>query len=245
MIPGTTHAARITTSKDADMFRRFPNSQMLTRCVRLCTLLAVCLVLAGCNQLVILGYLIGGPPSIEPMFTQQTGKDMKDYGVTVAVVCTAPQNLKWNHNDIDTLVAEAVAYQLGEHNIQVIYPDQVRAWLDKNPDWTTPTEIGEYFDVTYVIHIDMLDYSLFVKNSSTLLKGDTRCEINVWEMGDDGEGEKIYSQEQKIAYPLRVPRSTQDTSVGQFKKEFLYRLSFVIGRHFFEYYTADDIGDAT
>jgi hypothetical protein len=77
------------------------------------------------------------------------------------------------------------------------------------------------------------------------LKGNTRCEINVWEMADDGDGEKIYSQEETVTFPLRVPRSTQDTSVGQFKKEFLYRLSFEIGRHFFEYYTADDIADAT
>jgi hypothetical protein len=64
-------------------------------------------------------------------------------------------------------------------------------------------------------------------------------------MGENGEGEKIYSQEERVKYPLRFPRSTQDTSVGHFKKEYLYRLSYEIGRHFFEYYTADDISDAT
>ncbi len=61
------------------MFRRF-RLPMLTRLVRLCVLVAPCLMLAGCNYFVILSYLIGGPPSIEPMFAQQTGKDMKDYG---------------------------------------------------------------------------------------------------------------------------------------------------------------------
>lgn len=227
------------------MFRRFPNSPMLKRLGQLCVLTAPCLMLTGCNYFIILSYLIGGPPSIEPEFARQTDKDMKDYGVTVAVICTAPQELKWSYDEVDTLVAEAVTYQLAEHNIKVIYPDQVRAWLDKNPDWTTPTEIGEAFDVTYVIHIDMLEYAIYEKNSHTLLRGNTRCEINVWEMAEDGEGEKIYSQEETVIYPLRVPRSTQDSSPTQFKKEYLYRLSYEIGRHFFEYYASDDISDAT
>ena len=105
-------------------------------------------------------------------------------------------------------------------------------------------KIGEFFEVTYVIHIDILDYSLYEKNSHTLYRGTTQCEINVWEMADNGEGEKIYSKENSTVFPLRIPRSSQDTSLEQFKKEYLYRLSYEIGRHFFEYFVSDDIGDA-
>lgn len=202
-------------------------------------------LLSGCQYVIMLGYLVGGPPSIEPDFAAQTGKDMKDYGVTVAVICTAPRDLKWSYDEIDYLVAEAVTYQLASKKIKVIYPDQIRAWLDKNPDWTTPKDIGEYFETTYVIHIDILDYTLFEKNSSTLYRGQTECEINVWEMAKNGDGEKIYSKEHNTVFPLRIPRSSQETTLESFKKEYLYRLSFEIGRHFFEYYLGDDIADAT
>jgi len=210
---------------------------------RLMICLAPCVLLTGCNYAIFLGYLIGGPPSIEPDFAAETGKDMKDYGVTVAVVCTAPKDLKWSYDEIDSLVSEAVTLQLGQKKINVIYPDQIRAWLDKNPDWTTPTEIGEFFDVTYVIHIDVLDYSLYEKNSHTLYRGNCRYEVNVWEMGEESTGEKIYSKEDNSKFPLSMPRSSSDISLEQFKKEYLYRLSYDIGKLFFEYYASDDISD--
>jgi hypothetical protein len=213
------------------------------------TLLGSLFLLSGCKYVVMLGYLIGGPPSIEPDFTSQLGtkKDMKNHGVTVAVVCTSPDRLKWDYDELDHVVAEAIALQMGEHHISVIYPNQVRAWLDNNSDWTSPKEIGEAFGTTYVIHIDILEYSLYERNSSTLYRGTTECEINVWEMASDGsgDGEKIYSKQLSTIYPLRVPRSSQETTLERFKKEYLYRLSYEIGRHFFEYHVGDDISDAT
>ena len=213
------------------------------------TMICSLFLLSGCNYAILLGYLIGGPPSIEPDFTSQLGieKDMKNQGVTVAVLCTSPDELKWDYDELDHLVAEAISLQLGENNISVILPNQVRAWLDKNSDWTSPREIGEAFGTTYVIHVDILDYSLYEKDSATLFRGKTDCEINVWEMEPDGsgDGEKIYSKQLSTAYPLRIPRSSQDTTLAHFKKEYLYRLSYVIGRHFFEYHVGDDISDAT
>ena len=53
-------------------------------------LAGVCLslvLMAGCQQFVILSYLIGGPPSIEPDFDKETGICLKDKKKTVAVVC--------------------------------------------------------------------------------------------------------------------------------------------------------------
>lgn len=203
------------------------------------------LVLTGCDYGILLAYLIGGPPSIEPAFSAETGKDMRERKVTVAVVCTAPRDLKFSYDEIDNTVAEAVSYQLHQHGIQVIVPDQVQAWLDANPDWTSPREIGEALGVTYLIHINVHNYSLYEKNSATLYRGRSEYEVNVWEMEKDGEGERIYSHEETTVYPLRIHRSSQDCSLEQFKKEYLYRLSFEIGRQFFEYYAGDDINDAT
>ena len=61
--------------------------------------------LSGCNYFILAGYLIGGPPSNEPDFDASTQKSMTDFGVTVAVVCYAPVELKWDNNKIDQELA--------------------------------------------------------------------------------------------------------------------------------------------
>ncbi|MFP6768997.1 MAG: hypothetical protein VB859_12550, partial [Planctomycetaceae bacterium] len=51
----------------------------------------VILSLTGClKQLLFLGLLIHGPPSIEPDFDSRTGKSMTAKDVKVAVICEAP-----------------------------------------------------------------------------------------------------------------------------------------------------------
>ena len=45
---------------------------------------------SGCNYFILLGYLIGGPPSIQPDFDKLTKESLTDKGVKVAVVCFAP-----------------------------------------------------------------------------------------------------------------------------------------------------------
>ena len=114
------------------------------------------LTLAGClKQLVMLGYLIGGPPSIEPDFDMMTKKSMTAKDVTVAVVCYAPLEVKYDFSAIDAELAKYVTYRLVQHKVKVVNPDQVRAWLDENADnWDEPSEIGRALHVKYVVYID-------------------------------------------------------------------------------------------
>ena len=67
------------------------------------------LLTAGCQQFVILGYLIGGPPSIEPDFDKETGLSLKGKENTVAVVCFAPKEMLLEFPNIDDEIAAQVA----------------------------------------------------------------------------------------------------------------------------------------
>jgi hypothetical protein len=203
--------------------------------------LATALVLSGCNYLILAGYLIGGPPSIEPDFDKMTNKSMTDLDVTVAVVCYAPTELKWDFDQIDNELAKYISFQLRDHKIQVISPDYVRAWLDENPDWDKPEEIGAHFNTTYVIYIDLHEYSLYEENSANLYRGRAEGLISVYEMDDDGNGERIYSKEIISKYPRLAPRSTSEVTHTNFKRQYLSRLSDEIGRLFYEYYAGDNI----
>ncbi|MCA8989918.1 MAG: hypothetical protein KDA78_19895, partial [Planctomycetaceae bacterium] len=95
-------------------------------CKGLCIalILAFSIPLTGCNYAILLGYLIGGPPSIEPDFDIQTNKSMSDKEVSVCVVAFAPTELKWDFDKIDHELARYVAFRLVEHDIKVVNPDQ-------------------------------------------------------------------------------------------------------------------------
>ncbi len=199
----------------------------------------------GCQYAILLGYLIGGPPSIEPAFDAETQMSMTDKDVRVAVVCSAPLEVKYDFAAIDHELAKHVAYRLHGHKIAVVNPDRINAWLDENADWDEPTEIGAALNVTYVIYIDLHKFSLYEENSSDLYRGRSEGEVSVWKMDDSGDGEKIYRHEITSKYPLQVPKSTYETSYSTFKRAYLARLSEEIGRLFYEYYNGDDFVDAT
>jgi len=199
----------------------------------------------GCLKgILTLGYLIGGPPSVEPDFEKETKKSLTDYDVTVAVVCYAPTELKLIDEKVDKNVAKHVSYKLNAHRVKVVNPDRIQEWLDTHDDWETPDEIGAAFQTTYVIYIDLRDYSLYEKGNQSLFRGRAESFISVWEMDGD-EGERIYSRELKTVYPLAIPKSTHDVSYEKFRKLFLDRLTKEIGWLFYEHYNGEDMVDAT
>jgi hypothetical protein len=201
------------------------------------------LSLPGCSYVLFLGYLIGGPPSIEPSFDRETKESMTDKGVTVAVVCYAPNEVRYNFENIDHELTRYVTFRLHEHHIKVINPDRVKAWLDENADWDKPEEIGAAFDTTYVIYIDLNDFSLYEDGSATLYRGRAEAIVSVWKMDKSGDAEKIFLEEVRSRFPLHQPKSATEESYANFKGRYLSRLSEEIGRLFYEYYIADDIVD--
>lgn len=217
-----------------------------------CRLLAGLLLLLpmaqlGClKEMLFFGYLIGGPPSIEPDFDTMTKKSMTAKDVSVAVVCYAPLEVKYNFSAIDSEVAKYVTYRLVEHKIKVVNPDQVRAWLDENKEnWDEPSEIGRALNVKYVVYIDLESFDLYEENSHNLLRGHAEGLVSVFEMGEDGEGEKVYTKELASKFPTVAPRSSTEIPFTTFKQQYLSRLSQEIGRLFYEHYNGDDIPDAT
>jgi hypothetical protein len=207
----------------------------------LLSVLLLCTLASGCNYLVIFGYLIGGPPSVEPEFDKETKQSMTDKDVRVAVVCFAPNEIKYSFESIDHELAQYVAFQLHAHKIKVVPPDLVKGWLEENKDWDKPEEIGTFFQTTYVIYIDLNEFTLYEEGSPNLYRGKSESIISVWKMDDDNHAEKIFSAEKLSKYPLHQPVSSGDKTYLTFKGEYLTRLSDELGRFFYEYYLTDEI----
>ena len=207
----------------------------------LLTAMLLCGTLSGCNYVMVFGYLLGGPPSVEPAFDKETKESMTDKGVRVAVVCFAPNDIKYNFESIDYELAKYLSFQLHAHKIKVVPPDLIKGWLEENKDWDKPEEIGAAFKTTYVIYIDLNEFSLYEEGSPELYRGRAEGIVNVWKMDDDGHAEKIFSVDKTSKYPMHQPISSGDKTYMTFKGEYLTRLSEEIGRLFYEYYVADEI----
>lgn len=212
----------------------------------LCLLSAVTLFASGCKQFMLLGLILGGPPSIEPDFDAETGKALDIPDVTVAVICYAPMDVKLYNPSIDHELSRIVAQQLFVNGgINVIRPDFVNAWLDENQDWDHAEEVGAAMEVDYVIEIELESFSLYEPNSAALFRGRTVALVNVYEMDDRGRGEEIFTKEIDFVFPTEIPRSTYDQTQTAFKLEYLSRLSDKIGWLFYERYSGDMIPWAT
>lgn len=204
--------------------------------------LALMFTTTGCQQFVIISYLLHGPPSIEPDFDAETGESMSVPDVTVAVVCFAPTELKWKFPQLDEQVATHVAYRLGQNHITMIHPDYVKAWIDEHPDWEKAEEVGKAFDASYVIEIELADFTLYEGTSTTLFRGHTEAYVHVVKIDEEGFGERIFTKEIDFSFPTRVPRSSYDQSQASFQKEYLSRLSEKIGWLFYDRFHGDMIG---
>jgi hypothetical protein len=197
---------------------------------------------AGCNVVLLVGYLLGGPPSIEPDFHKQTGQKLDGRNTTVLVLCYAPTELKWDNDAIDYEVAKHLAMRFNLNKINVIDPDRVHAWLDKNNDWQKATEVGADFKVDYIVHVDLKDYSLFEEHSSDLYRGRADALVTVFKMDEDKkDGKVIYSRELTSRFPTSGPVSVYSHSYGNFKKLYLSTLSNQIGVLFYESFAGDEI----
>lgn len=212
---------------------------------RLLLLGCVLVAIPGCNYFILLGYLIGGPPQLEPLFEAETNKSFTDRNVRVAVVCYAPDDLTKFHDNIDKMLITRISSMLYGNKIDIVNPDRVKAEMANNPEWDSPVEIGAELDVNYVVYVDIADFSLYERDSTSLFRG--RCEAicSVYEMQTDGDGRRIFTKEINSTYPTQVPRSASDISYESFRNEYFFRLANEIGRLFYPYGTGDDISSAT
>jgi hypothetical protein len=200
-------------------------------------------ILSGCQPIMMLVYLIGGPPTTEPDFNRKAKKEsLAAKGKVTLVYCYAPKELKWDNESVDYDLAKHVAYQLMGNKIRVVDPDRVNTWLDKNSRWNKPAEIGAAFKADYIIHIDLMDYSLFETTSQFLYRGRADCIVNVIKMDNEHKnGTVIYTHPIKSNFPINGPVDSASMPYNEFKKRYLSFLSDQVGRLFYPTETGNDI----
>jgi hypothetical protein len=216
----------------------------MSRMTRTLALLAALMgapgMMSGCAQMVLLGLIIGGPPSIQPEFDRETGKSLVATEKKVVVVVYADPEIKLQYSKIDHELAGCISRLMQVNKIDVAEPDYVRAWIDKHSDWETADEIGEAFEADYVVELELVTFDLYEPHSANLLRGRTLASVNVYDVAQPGNA-KVFQKEVNFMYPTKIPRPTDTTSELDFKREFLSRLSEEVGYMFYPSYNGDKI----
>lgn len=195
----------------------------------------------GCNVVLGLGYLIGGPPMLDPDFHKRTNKFLEDSKKPTVIVCFAPEQIRLEHPAVDYELSRYIAMQLMQKNITCVDPDRVRSWMDKNPNWSHAYEIGDAMGAGYVVHVDLRSYSLLEEHSADLYRGRANLVVSVWEMGENGKGKEIYNQPHESQFPLAAPVSADMFPMNEFKLRYLTRLSAEVGKLFYPVPTGEEI----
>ncbi|MFN0054576.1 MAG: hypothetical protein ACKV0T_20565 [Planctomycetales bacterium] len=218
------------------------NAPRRTRLSWLAAIALLTLSQAGCQAVLLFGYLIGGPPMIEPDFNKQTSEKLDGKNKTVLVMCYAPTELRWDNDAVDYELSKFVAHRLNANSIKVMDPDRVHAWLDKNKDWSKISEVGAEFQVDYIVHIDLKEYSLFEEHTHELYRGRSDAVVSVIKMNEDKkDGDSIYSKELKSRFPKTMGVSVYQYSYADFKQLYLATLADEVGMLFYPYAAGEDI----
>lgn len=191
------------------------------------TILAVAAALgmAGCsgsvNLLALPYFLLGGKePMIPPRVELSKGRKDKR---KLLVLCYAEPGLQFGFDSIDEALCGLIIGELArnEPRFEVTPERKVRAWVDLNPKWHLHdlAEIGEQFDVDYVLYFEVVDFHLNETKNQYLLKGGARVHVDIH---DVNANKRMLQTDYEREYPPhRAVPLTDVRSEEQFRDMFL------------------------
>lgn len=172
--------------------------------------------------------------------------DKKKDRKKVMVLSYANSGLQWGHDEIDEELTALLIGEIAqaEDRLEVVPERQIRAWRDLNAGWAEKSlqEIGEHFDVDYVLFLECADFSLNEGKNQYLLRGRGRI---LFRVHDVAKNTIIYENEYLREYPRERPVSINDiTSEDQFKKAFLRRIAKELAWYVVPHAPADEMEDS-
>lgn len=204
----------------------------------------IALAPAGCavNMMALPYFLFGGQSLADPAVKLvHKKKDKKK----VLVLSYADSNIQWGHDAIDDELCGLLIGKIaaGDSRLEVIPERRVRSWKDMNPDWADKSlqQIGEHFDVDYVIFFECTAFSLNEAKNQFLLQGKTRVVFRVHDVNKDSlVYDNVY---QKDYPPNRAVPLTDVNSEEQFRRMFLRRIAQELSWYVVPHPYADEVSD--
>lgn len=205
----------------------------------------VCLfATTGCfaNVMALPYFLFAGDPSIRPPVKLCEGKrDAK----RIVVIPYTSDNLRWTYDAVDEEVGRMLINLLvaGDSRYQIVPERRVRDWKDKEPNagMMGMQEIGEHFDVDYVVYFEVDNFTINETRNQFLLKGKTDISFRVH---DVNKNMLIYKDVYQREYPPnREVQLTEFSSEDEFQQRFLRVIAMELSWYLVRHQSSDEIID--
>lgn len=205
---------------------------MWTNRLSIAALTAVVLCTTGCNPVTLAYFLAGGPKDLtQPEFVLKTPEGRKE--IRILVLASAKLDLSTDVIGVDQLLASEFiqAMQVNQGNdpdaknkkLTFIPSGKVQKYISDHPNWhlKPPTEIGEEFEVDYVISMDISRMRLRKPGSAQLLQGHTDISVTAYDLNRKEETKLPFSKEFSSDFPRQFEKDIMDTPLPKFRKEFV------------------------
>ena len=180
----------------------------------------------GCSGMVnvlAIPALFTGSECIEPEVKLVKGRHDS---ARVLVLSYANADLRWGNDSVDEEITAMLSAELSKESRFKITPERkVRAWKDLNPRWARKNaqEIGEEFEVDYVVTLEVTDFAVQEPKSPFLLQGRAKAKIRVHDVKKD---QMVYDDVFTRDFPSTGPIPAQDVaSQDGFKIKFMRTLA--------------------
>lgn len=205
-----------------------------------CLLLAILVVgLVGCNPLALILLPmdmmgVGDKANIQYTFP----KDAKRVAIVVHLGKHHQIDVGHFNRDVNSLLSMKVASYLSKKP-DIILAGKVHQWMDENPDWKTPYDIGRGLNADHVVFIELRRITFYEKEGWTqFYKGNCEAAVTIHRVGTEQDeaipiwGPQTYS----MRFPSGVkPMTDADLSLSQFRELFVRhtaeRLSWIFVPH--------------
>lgn len=194
---------------------------------------------------IMAGRAIFGDPKQTSEFRSRTGIDLTKVEKKLLVVVRTPQSLEGEIPSLELDLIDSVSRKLKVHGVQIVNPDDVAKWIDKNGGrFDHPSELAREFDTNFIAVIDVDTFSLHDLNSPNLYHGNASGQMLVYEVQEIAgtkEAQQVFAGSFRNQYPPHGPVPADSLSSKMFEKRFIDHLSDRLGSRFYDYRLGDEM----
>lgn len=207
---------------------------------RLAALLFVIVVSFGCNPLLLPFYIFSDGVTNskqDPEFKlyDVAKREKKKKEITIVLIPYRNRSLSPDHFSAARQLAGTYVRQLEERfkankqNVKIVPMRDVDKFQASHAvEWKTMSaaELGKQFDADYVIHMELMDLSLYERGSNGMLfNGFCRVSLSVHDVAKVGE-EPAFTRDYPLHYPKSGPRvADMDNGLEKFKQDFFAQVA--------------------
>lgn len=201
--------------------------------------------IGGCSLGVMAGKAIFGDPKHASEFRNHTGIDLTKEEKKLLVVVRTPQAIEGELPSLDLDLIAAVSRRLKVHGVQIINPDEVAKWIDKNGGrFDHPSELAREFRTDFIAVIDVDTFSLHDAGSPNLYHGSASGQMQVFQVKEIAglkEAQEVFAGNFRNQYPPHGPVPVDSLSSKMFEMRFIDHLSDRLGSRFYDYRLGDEM----